>query len=57
MKNSQRISHTHLQFAQATTQAKIAKEYVLPTLKTGREKEKKGITKYILNAGFVLNSK
>jgi len=32
MKNSQRISHTHLQFAKATTQGKIAKEYVLPTL-------------------------
>jgi hypothetical protein len=31
MKNS-RISHTHLQFAQADTQLKIAKEYVLPTL-------------------------
>jgi len=29
------------------SKAKIAKEYVLPTLKTGREKEKKGITKCI----------
>ena len=29
---SQRKSHTHLQFAQADTQPKIAKEYVLPTL-------------------------
>jgi len=39
-----------LQFAQKSQQhkPKIAKEYVLPTLKTEREKkEKKGITKYI----------
>jgi hypothetical protein len=31
-------SHTHLQFAPADTRAKIAKEYVLPTLQTEREK-------------------
>ncbi len=48
---SPRKSHTHLpvpvcptgrpqaglQFAQADTQPKIAKEYVLPTLKTGQK--------------------
>jgi len=38
-----------LQFAQISQQhkPKIAKEYVLPTLKAEREKEKKGITKCI----------
>jgi len=36
--NSQRISHTHLQFAQCQQhKAKIAKEYVLPTLSVERE--------------------
>jgi len=41
--NSQRISHTHLQFAQKSQQhkPKIAKEYVLPTLKTRRIKKRK----------------
>jgi len=35
---SQRISHTHLQFAQSQQhKPKIAKEYVLPTLQTERE--------------------
>jgi hypothetical protein len=32
-------SHTHLQFAQADTQAKIAKEYVLLTLSTERKRK------------------
>jgi hypothetical protein len=32
-------SHTHLQFAPATTLPKIAKEYVLPTLSTGRKRK------------------
>jgi len=35
--NSQRLSHTHLQFATANSTPKIAKEYVLPTLKAERE--------------------
>ncbi len=36
--NSQRISHTHLQFAQSQQhKPKIAKEYVLPTLSAERE--------------------
>ncbi len=35
----QRISHTHLQSLQPTLKAKIAKEYVLPTLKAGREEQ------------------
>jgi len=35
--NSQRISHTHLQSLQPTLKAKIAKEYVLPTLSAVRE--------------------
>jgi len=41
--NSQRISHTHLQFAQKSQQhkPKIAKEYVLPTLKTEWKKKKR----------------
>ncbi len=39
--NSQRISHTHLQFAQKSQQhkPKIAKEYVLPTLSAEREEQ------------------
>jgi len=52
MKNSQRISHTHLQFAQAITQGKIAKEYVLPTLKAGREIKYENTTKCKRNCGF-----
>jgi len=41
---SQRISHTHLQFAQKSQQhkPKIAKEYVLPTLSAVREKQPVG---------------
>jgi len=36
--NSQRISHTHLQFAQCQQhKPKITKEYVLPTLSAERE--------------------
>jgi hypothetical protein len=35
--NCHHKSHTHLQFAQATTQGKIAKEYVLPTPSTERK--------------------
>ncbi len=52
MKNSQRISHTHLQFAQATTQAKIAKEYVLPTLSAERKIKYENTTLYKNNSGF-----
>jgi len=36
---SPRTSHTHLQFAQADTQPKIAKEYVLPPLQTKRKRK------------------
>jgi hypothetical protein len=58
MKNP-RKSHTHLQFARAYTQPKIAKEYVLPTLKEmlTKFKEIKGmkiaqqLTKHIHNGG------
>ena len=41
--NSQRIGHTHLQFAQKSQQhkPKIAKEYDLPTLSAERKKEKR----------------
>jgi len=41
--NSQRISHTHLQFARKSQQhkPKIAKEYVLPTLSAERKKVRK----------------
>ncbi len=60
---SPRISHTHLQFAQANTQPKIAKEYVLPTLRKMLTKFRKmegmnkaqPITKAIRNAGKVIN--
>ena len=59
MKISQPKSHTHLQFAQAVTQPKIAKEYVLPTLTKLKEtegmKKAQPITKAIRNAGKVLN--
>jgi len=46
-------THKPYTFAIATDYAKpeIAKEYVLPTLKIEREKEKKGITKCISNKG------
>jgi hypothetical protein len=37
--NSQRISHTHLQSLQPTLKAKIAKEYVLPTLASLRKEK------------------
>ena len=37
MNEYQRKRHTHLQFAPATAKAKIAKEYVLPTLTDGRK--------------------
>ena len=46
-------SHTHLQFPQADTQPKIAKEYVLPTLKDRQEEEStKAQQRLIRNAGF-----
>ena len=62
---SPRKSHTHLQFAQANTQPKIAKEYVLPTLtemltklkEMVEMKKAQSITKAIRNAGKVLNMK
>jgi len=57
---SPRKSHTHLQFAQADTQPKIAKEYVLPTLsemltkfkETEGMKKAQPITKAIKNRRF-----
>jgi hypothetical protein len=49
---SQRISHTHLQFAKATTQGKIAKEYVLPTLSAGWKIKYENTTKCKRNCGF-----
>jgi len=46
-------SHTHLQFPQADIQPKIAKEYVLPTLKDRQEEEStKAQQRLIRNAGF-----
>lgn len=44
---SPRKSHTHLQFAQAAKHTKIAKEYVLPTLRKmlTKLKEMEGIKK------------
>jgi len=51
LKNSQCISHTHLQFAIANAQAKIAKEYVLPTLKAER-KIKNEITTMCMKHSF-----
>ena len=59
---SPRKSHTHLQFARADTQPKIAKEYVLPTLtkmltkfkETEGMKKAQPITKAIRNLGKVL---
>jgi len=45
-----------LQFAQATTTPKIAKEYVLPTL-YGLKENSQWVTIYKNNSGFVLNSK
>jgi len=50
MKNSQRISHTHLQFAKATTQGIIAKEYGLPTLSAGRKIKYENTTMYKNNS-------
>ncbi len=54
---SQRISHTHLQFAQANTQPKIAKEYALPTLTEMLTKliEMKGIKKHIPPTSCISN--
>jgi len=42
-----------LQFAPANATPKIAKEYVLPTLKAVRESSQL-VTKYKRNSGFVL---
>ena len=41
-----------MQFAKATTQAKITKEYVLQTLRTEREKNNEMTTMYKNNSGF-----
>ena len=57
---SPRKSHTHLQFAQANTQPKIAKKYVLPTLtemltkfrKMEGMKKVQQLTMYKRNAGL-----
>jgi hypothetical protein len=49
---SQRISHTHLQSLQPTLKAKIAKEYVLPTLSTERKIKYENTTMYKNNSGF-----
>jgi len=50
--NSQRISHTHLQFARKSQQhkPKIAKEYVLPTLSAERKIKYENTTMYKNNS-------
>jgi hypothetical protein len=42
-----------LQFAQANATPKIAKEYVLPTLKTKLNEKSQLTTTYIKNSGLV----
>jgi hypothetical protein len=47
--NSHRISHTHLQFATATAQSKIAKEYVFSNASKFVERKARHLTMYIKN--------
>ena len=58
MYKSPRISHTHLQFAQAYTQPEIVKKYVLSSHKlTAKQGKKRLATKCIMQLGELQNSK